>query len=170
MHSLARAMMPALRAPDEVNQLYVDYVSLAFHAHLMSHYAGPSPDRRQPRPGLSCWQARVSAELIASRLNGKVSVAELAALCNLSQSHYSRAFVQTFGMPPHRWLLERRVESAKSLIELGTMTLPDVASNAGFASQSHLSRVFSGVTGTTPGKWRRMATRTATRIEDDSDI
>ena len=159
MHNLARAMIPALKAPAEVSQLYVDYVSLAFHAHLMGKYAGPSPDRKTARPGLSSWQARTATDLIASRLDGKVSVSELAAACNLSQSHFSRAFVQTFGMPPHRWLLEQRVIRAKDLIEQGALPLTAIALECGFASQSHLSRVFAAVAGTTPSKWRRRASR-----------
>lgn len=159
MFNLARAMLPALRAPREVSQLYVDYMSLAFHSHVMAYYSGPNQDRKRVRPGLMPWQARVAAEVIASRLDGKVSVAELAAQCNLSQSHFSRAFVQTFGMPPHRWLLEQRVVRAKDLIERGAMPLSDISLACGFASQSHLSRVFSAVTGTTPSKWRRRASR-----------
>lgn len=162
MYNLARAMLPALSSPLEVSQLYVDYMSLAFHAHLMTTYAGPNQDRKRVRPGLLPWQARVASELIASRLDGKVSVAELSAHCNLSQSHFSRAFVQTFGMPPHRWLLEQRVVRAKDLIEGGSMPLSEVSLACGFASQSHLSRVFSAITGTTPSKWRRRASRLST--------
>lgn len=159
MHALARAMLPALERPAEANQLYIDYMSLAFHAHLVAHYAGPNRDRRKTRAGLSTWQARLSSELIAARLDGKVSVSELATVCNLSQSHFSRAFVQTFGMPPHRWLLERRVDRAKALIEAGGLPLSEVATASGFASQSHLNRVFLTVAGTTPSKWRRMVSR-----------
>ena len=170
MHLLAKAMLPALTSPFEANQLYVDYMSLAFHAHLVAQYGGPSQEHRHNRPALTARQARLATELIASRLDGKVSVRELAALCSLSQSHFARAFVHTFGMPPHRWLLERRVEQAKLLMESGPLPLTDIAFHCGFASQSHLTRVFSAITGTTPGKWRRMALRTGINERIDNTI
>lgn len=159
MHMLARAILPALQTPEEVNQLYVDYMALAFHAHLVGHYAGPCGTRGRTRAGLCAWQARLAAEMIDTKLDGRISVSELAAECRLSQSHFSRAFVRTFGMPPHRWLLNRRVDRAKALIEAGCLSLTDVATSCGFASQSHLNRVFLSVAGTTPSRWRRMKSR-----------
>lgn len=164
---LARAMLPALQKPEQVNQLYVDYMALAFHAHLVSTYGGPRREFKRSRQGLSSSQARVASELIASRLDARLSVAELAAACNLSLSHFSRAFVQTFGMPPHRWLLDRRVDHAKSLLESGQLTLPEVARHCGFASPSHFARVFAGVSGMPPSRWRRRVLRMGSRRDSD---
>jgi len=156
LYNLALAMLPALARPDEPNQLFVDHIALAFHAHLLSTYAGPCRDVVRTRAGLAPWQVRVTTDMIASRLEGKISIAELAEACSLSQSHFSRAFLRTLGVPPHRWLLDRRIDRARDLISHGLLPLNDVAKACGFANQSHFTRVFVALTGTPPGKWRRM--------------
>lgn len=159
LFSLALAMLPALDRPDEPNQLFIDHIAQAFHAHLVLAYAGPCKDLVRGRAGLAPWQVRVATEIIASRLDGKLSIAELASACALSQSHFSRAFLRTLGIPPHRWLLDRRVDRAKQLMANGDLSLGDIAKACGFANQSHFTRVFMGLTGTPPGKWRRMRNR-----------
>lgn len=159
LYNLALAMLPALDRPDEPNQLFIDHVALAFHAHLVLNYSGPCRDLVRGRAGLSPWQAKLATEMIAARLDGKLSIAELASACGLSQSHFSRAFFHTLGVPPHRWLLARRVDRAKELIASGSLALIDVARACGFANQSHFTRVFMGVTGMPPGKWGRMRHR-----------
>ena len=156
LYNLASAVLPALDRPDEPNQLFIDHVAMAFHAHLILRYAGPCRDLARSRAGLAPWQARLATELIASRLEGQLSVSELAAACGISQSHFSRAFLRTLGVPPHRWLLARRIDRAKELMGTGSLGLNDVAKACGFANQSHFNRVFMRLTGMPPGKWARM--------------
>jgi AraC-like DNA-binding protein len=161
LHHLACAVVPALDAPDQANQLFTDYVALAFHAHLTGTYAGHCRDLSRAARGLAPWQARLVRELIDAHLDGRIAIPVLAAECRLSPGHFARAFLQTFGTPPHRWLLHRRVEHAKVLINQSTLPLADVGVACGFATQSHFSRVFTMLTGTTPTNWRRMATHLA---------
>jgi AraC family transcriptional regulator len=71
----------------------------------------------------------------------------------LSVSHFSRAFRRTMVVAPHHWLLTRRIEVAKGR-DRG-LSLSDVALVCGFADQSHLTRVFTGMVGLSPGAWRR---------------
>lgn len=156
LYNLALSTIPALDHPDEPNQLFIDHIALAFHAHLVLSFAGPGRDAIRARSGLAPWQARVATEMIAAQLEGNLSIADLASACSLSTSHFSRAFVQTLGAPPHRWLLERRVDRARELLSSGSLALNDVAKACGFANQSHFSRVFTAITGTSPGRWRRM--------------
>lgn len=158
---LARALLPALERPEEANELFVDHVIRAFHAHVTRMYAAPREPARL-RQALTSWQARAATELIAARLDGKVTVRELADACNLSVSHFSRAFVQTYGMPPHRWLIARRIDLAKDLIVAGNLPLPEIASACGFATQSHFTRVFTNVVGTPPSRWGREASPAGT--------
>jgi AraC-like DNA-binding protein len=58
-------------------------------------------------------------------------------------------------MPPHQWLLRRRVDKARQLLHDPSAALADVALACGFADQSHLTRVFTRLTGTGPNAWRR---------------
>ncbi|SEN11125.1 AraC-type DNA-binding protein [Luteibacter sp. UNCMF331Sha3.1] len=157
LHSLALAMLPALARPDEANSLFIDHVTRAFHAHVTRTYGGAARESDGRRQALACWQARVATELMDSRLDGKVSVRDLAVACNLSISHFSRAFVQTFGMPPHRWLIARRIDHAKALIRSGSLPLAQIATASGFATQSHFTRVFTSVVGASPSRWGRLS-------------
>ncbi len=75
--------------------------------------------------------------------------------CGLSVSHFSRAFRRTAGAAPHHWLMTRRVEAAKEKLRDSRLSLLDVALACGFSDQSHLTRVFAGMVGLSPGAWRR---------------
>ena len=82
---------------------------------------------------------------------------QIAAEFGLSTSHFSRAFRISTGLPPHQWLLRRRVTTAKQLMTVRDLSLSEIAISAGFANQSHFTRVFSSVVGVSPGAWRREA-------------
>jgi AraC family transcriptional regulator len=104
---------------------------------------------------LASWQIRRACEFIEARLEGDPSIAEIARECRLSASHFARAFRQTVGMPPHRWLMQRRIQRAKELLATGELPLANIALACGFVDQSHLSRIFTQQVGSTPGRWRR---------------
>jgi transcriptional regulator GlxA family with amidase domain len=88
-------------------------------------------------------------------LNKEITIAQLADDCGLSASQFARAFRQSTGCPPHRWLLQRRIERAQNLLLTSDKTLPEIASSCGFSDQSHLTRAFGQTVGTSPGLWRR---------------
>jgi transcriptional regulator GlxA family with amidase domain len=79
----------------------------------------------------------------------------LASITGLSQSQLGRAFKASTGLSPHRWQLKARVEKAQELLLSGAMPLSEIALQTGFAEQSHFSRVFKTVIGTSPGVWQR---------------
>lgn len=81
---------------------------------------------------------------------------ELAALEGLGKYQLLRRFTQVHGLPPHAWLLQQRAERARSLIRRG-VPLVQAAADAGFADQSHMTRLFVRHFGFTPGAWRRAA-------------
>lgn len=82
------------------------------------------------------------------------SLSELAALAGLSRFQLLRQFKQAFGVTPHAWLLQHRAEQARVLVERG-MALASAAAAAGFADQSHMTRVFARQFGFTPGALQR---------------
>ena len=152
---LLSSLHPLLAAPRQANSLFLDHVVLAMTAHMATVYGGMQPIAGAARGGLAPWQDRRARELMNASLNQELSLSRLAAECGLSSRHFARAFRISTGMPPHRWLLKRRVERAQELLETG-LPLIDVALSSGFADQSHLTRVFKAVVGVTPGAWRRM--------------
>ena len=155
MRSLSQVLLSALAKPDEVSTLFVDHVGLAFRAHVARAYGGMQVTRPHARGGLAPWQERRAKDLLSSRLNGEIPLAELARDCGLSAGHFTRAFRQSFGMAPHQWLLTLRVEHAKKRLLNSEASLTEIAMDCGFADQSHFTRVFTKQIGATPGQWRR---------------
>lgn len=155
IRSIGHAMLPALQAPETVNLVFAEHALMAVASHTASTYGHLHTTRRVPRGGLASWQERRAKELLGEDLTANVSLSDLARECGLSISHFTRAFRQTTGLPPHRWLLQRRVERAQELLRNPSLTLPEIALACGFADQSHFTRVFSATTGLSPGAWRR---------------
>jgi AraC family transcriptional regulator len=153
--SLGQAVLPALSRPNQVNQLFVDHVLMALGIHVAQTYGGMRPLAPPIRGGLAAWQVKRAKEILASNLDGRVQLKEVARECGLSVSHFSRSFRRSVGAAPHNWLLTRRIDAAKEKLRDGRLSLLDVALGCGFADQSHLTRVFTRIVGVSPGAWRR---------------
>jgi AraC family transcriptional regulator len=114
--------------------------------------AGGAPERSGR---LLAWQARKVRAYIDTHITGPMLVAELGALVQLSEAHFSRAFRRTFGQSPHAFVIGRRVELAAQYMLETEATLSDIALRCGFTDQPHLCRHFRQITGRTPAAWRR---------------
>ncbi|WP_158746929.1 AraC family transcriptional regulator [Acidisphaera sp. L21] len=156
--SLVSSLLPSVGAPEAAFGLFVDHVMLALLTYVGRAYGAVDYTRRAARGKLAPWQERRAKEMLEADLNSNLRTAALAEACGLSPSHFARAFRQSTGLPPHRWLLNRRVDRAKELMLTTGMSLPDLAAACGFSDQSHLSRVFERVVGVPPGAWRRSHT------------
>ena len=156
MRALTFALLPALERPEQANRIFVDHVMLAIGFHVMHTYGSLETAARRPPVGLAPWQERRVKEIIEANLDGDISLTELARECGLSTSHFSRAFRRTMATTPHQWLLVCRIEMAKQLLRSGTSSLSEIALACGFADQSHFTRVFSRLSGISPGAWRRL--------------
>jgi len=107
------------------------------------------------RGHLLAWQARKVRDYIDSHITGPVPVADLCALVQRSEAHFSRSFRRTFGYSPHAFVIRCRVELAAGYMLKTEMSLSDIALGCGFVDQAHLCRHFRAVTGETPAAWRR---------------
>ena len=107
------------------------------------------------RGGLASWQKRAVVSYIEEHLGKQISLSKLAQLVRLSQHHFCRAFKQSFGIPPHQYQVQRRMEVAKSLLVDRTNTVTDIAISLGYAQTSSFSSSFRKMTGWTPTVYRR---------------
>jgi len=153
--ALGRAILPALSSADGTQALFVEHVALAIGVHLAQTYGGLAVPQAQRRGGLSRIQERRAKEFLLRRVTDEVSIAEVAAECRLSRSYFIRAFRETTGKTPHKWLLDRRIELAKELLLHPETPIVEIAVECGFADQSHLTRAFTSLVGVPPGRWRR---------------
>lgn len=101
--------------------------------------------------------ARLTARLreyLHAHLERRVSLSELARLADRHPAHLVRLFSRVVGLPPHAYLKQIRIQRAKDLLRAG-QKLSQVAASSGFADQSHLTRAFKQLVGTTPGRYQR---------------
>ncbi len=91
---------------------------------------------------------------IDERLDGDLSLGELAGVAGMEVFPFLRAFRRFTGEAPHRYVLRARVERAKVLLGDGALTISDVGLRTGFATPSHFSATFRRLTGRTPRAWR----------------
>lgn len=152
--NLGQALLPALERPHEIGALYADHMLLATNTYFAVAFGGMTL-RSPKRGGLASWQLRRAVDQMMANLAGDISLTDLATECGLSLSYFTRAFKASVGDPPHRWLLRQRVDRAKALMRETRMPLAEIATACGFADQSHLTRVFSASTGSSPALWRR---------------
>ena len=155
VHALGLSLLPSLENTAAADPLFVDHVLWALTAHLCRFHGTFSSQPQGRRPRLAPWQEKLAKEAIAARLDGALTLAELAGLCQLSVSHFTRAFGNTVGTPPYRWLLDRRLERAMALLSIEGLSLIEISLACGFANQSHFTRTFTRYIGTSPGEWRR---------------
>jgi transcriptional regulator GlxA family with amidase domain len=81
-------------------------------------------------------------------------VRRLARVSGVSEAHFARSFKQAFGVPPHRYLLTRRVERATALLRDTDLSITEIAFQAGWESLGTFGRTFRDVTGESPGAFR----------------
>jgi AraC family transcriptional regulator len=126
-------------------------------AALIRKQIDPEIAQRVPDGGgrLLAWQARKVCDYIDSHITGPVPVADLCALIDRSEAHFSRSFKRTFGESPHAFVIRRRLELAARYMLQTDASLSDIALRCGFTDQAHLCKHFRQSTGQTPAAWRR---------------
>jgi AraC family transcriptional regulator len=152
---LGMAVLSAMQRGDPPPKIFLDSIGQTILAHATGVYGGVQAHSGLMPGHLAPWQARRAKEFLSANLYGDVPLASVAAECNLSASHFAHAFRRTFGRPPHRWLMERRIDAVKNLLLTSRLSLAEVASTCGFADQSALNRSFKRIFGESPGQWRR---------------
>lgn len=163
--SLGSAIAAQLRVRHEHDLPVINPLVQAAATHVALRYGGMKKGTAIRRGGLAPWQLRRTLQLFETGLAQRIDVGDAAEVCGLSVSHFSRAFRQAMGMPPHQWLVRRRVEMADRMLGEGNLPISEIALACGFADQSHLTRAFSRLIGTTPGSRRRSLRNASLRAE-----
>jgi AraC-like DNA-binding protein len=147
---------------DDRDRLHAESRLLEFFAGLV----GRLPDAPEPPPpsGRERSAVRRAQEFLDESGSSPVSLRELAALAGLSPFHFHRIFRRQVGMPPHEYLIRRRLLRARALLGNG-VPVAEVAAATGFADQSHLTRHFKRLLGVPPADYSRRA-RGSKNVQD----
>jgi AraC family transcriptional regulator len=152
---LGLSLLGAFERPGTTSHIFVDHVTLAVAIHVAHTYGGMRLSPRSTKGALVPWQERRVTEMLSAKLDGRITLRVMATECGLSVSHFCRAFRRATGMSPNQWLQRRRIDAAKALLRDRQVSLVDVALRCGFSDQSHFTRVYTHIVGTSPGAWRR---------------
>jgi len=107
--------------------------------------------------GLPGAQLRRVTEFIDGNLTRALPLSELSAEAHMSQYHFARLFKESTGVPPHRFVVQRRIDRARTLLLDGQLSIDAIARAVGFRTRSHFSMVFHRHTGSPPTVYRAFA-------------
>jgi AraC family transcriptional regulator len=156
INQIALELQTELETDKLGSHFYAESMATALSAHLLRRYSGRTHNIREYTGGLSQYKLRQAIEFINDNLAEGFSLEAIANEVSMSRYHFARMFKQSTGMTPHQYLVERRLEKAKTLLANKDLTISEIAYLTGFASQSHLTRLFRQHLSTTPKTYRQM--------------
>jgi AraC family transcriptional regulator len=123
--------------------------------HLLRHVLTPRQPARRRYGALPQAKLRAVVEYVEEYLDASPTLEQLAAVARLSPNYFASQFQRATGLPPHQYVIVRRVERARQLLQQGSdLSLAEVAAHAGFSDQSQFSHHFKRLVGLTPGQFR----------------
>ena len=141
--------------------LVVESLANLVAVQLIRNALAPVPPVGRTDSPLPTAKLRAVTDYIEDHLDADLSLQQMAAVVHMSVYHFARRFKMSTGVPPHQYVISRRVERAQRLFGLDAgHSLAQIAARTGFADQSHFSYHFKRLTGLTPGQFRVSARNT----------
>ena len=158
INQIGLSVLSEMMSPTAAGRMLVETSSLMLaarlaHAHSETELIRLADTGR--RHGLDGVRLRRVLAYVEEHLAEDITVADLANVACLSIFHFTRAFAATTGVPPHRYVSRRRLETARAMIATGRASLSEIALECRFSSQSSFTRAFRRATGVTPAEYRR---------------
>jgi AraC family transcriptional regulator len=132
------------------SHLLIDSLKTAIAIHLLRRYCTTRPRLSPYSDGLSQAQLTLVTDYIQDHLHHDLKLVELSAIVQLSPYYFLRLFKQRVGITPHQYILQRRIDKAKYLLQHSDLSVAAIAGQTGFSDQSHLTRCFKRLLGITP--------------------
>jgi AraC-like DNA-binding protein len=151
------AFLQEIEGPGWNSKFYGEILLTLLLSQLIRCASNLSRPERIPyrKGGLPTWQLKRALELLESDLCEAPSLTELARHLQLHPATLCRAFKQSTGVTPHRYLLSHRINCAKEMMRDQARSLTEIALDCGFSSSSQFSLVFRRIVGTSPREYRR---------------
>jgi AraC family transcriptional regulator len=137
-----------------LDRILADALNTALAVQITRHFVDPSAIALAPSNGLSRERLQRVRDYIEAHLDDRLTLSDIAGVACLSPYHFSRSFKLVVGVGPQRYVIQRRLDRAKTLLRRTSQPLAWIAQEAGFADQSHLSSIFRREMGMTPGQFR----------------
>jgi AraC-like DNA-binding protein len=147
---IGELLRDSLLSSNPISSLALD----AFAALAVENWAG-YPHAKSRGEGLAPWQVNRIVDLLQSDLAHDFTLQTLASEVRLSSFHFARSFKQATGLPPHRFLIQLRIEKAKELLEHTALSITEIAAHIGYDDPGYFSRLFLKEVGVAPSRYRR---------------
>ena len=155
MWETLRKLKAQAENPNQAHRQYAEALSIVLAHELLRLNNGTAPAVQNARGGLATWQQKRVAQYIEEHLTEDISVSALAEVARLSPFHFSRAFKESMGVPPHRFFMSRRTEKAKNLLADPELSVTRIGQELGFSETSAFTTTFRRHAGITPTAYRR---------------
>jgi AraC family transcriptional regulator len=154
--AIGRSVLGEMEQGRPGSRLQLDSLATMLCVHLLRRTGSACLGAAGARGGLARWQVKRAMDCVADRLGENLTLAALAEEVGLSQYHFARAFKQSTGFTPHRYLLYCRLERAKELLANSDASVADIAARVGYSEATQLSRLFQAELAMSPTAYRRL--------------
>jgi AraC family transcriptional regulator len=152
---LASCLRREMSEDNPCKRLCLDYAGMMLVLRLFTTYGEETKSLQTVSGGLGASRQRRILDYIDAHLSEDIGLDDLAGEAGLSSYHFGKAFKASLGVPPCRYVTERRIHRAKELLLGGHGSITEIAHDLGFSSHSHFTDVFRKTTGATPSRFRR---------------
>jgi AraC family transcriptional regulator len=156
---MALVLQAAVEAEGVTGCLYAEALANALAVHFLSRYAIDMNLDQPFHGGLPPCKLQGTIAYILAHLEYKLSLAELAAVVQMSPAHFARLFKCATGQTPHQYVITCRMERAKHLLTETAVPLHEIGARVGYTDQSHFTALFRQYVATTPKAYRDATSR-----------
>jgi AraC-like DNA-binding protein len=142
--------------PSDVPLAYMEALGTILLVDLFRGFGGARLLPMPPRAKTGAERFKPVIDYIESSLEQELSLYDLASMIGLSVFHFARAFKSVYGVAPYRYILQRRILRAKTLLRTTDDTVTAIAFDVGFSSKSRFTQHFAKLTGSTPTEYRAL--------------
>ncbi len=156
LEALSWAMKREMESAYPSGRLYLDGLALAVASRLVARHSSVAKQAEEQNRGLGGRRLKQVLSFIEDQLAEDLSAEQIAAVAGISASHFNTLFRISMGVPIHQYVIQRRVDRAKTLLMRNGLSMAEIALASGFAHQSHMARQMRRVLGFTPRALKRL--------------
>lgn len=153
IQAIVQALKADLAAKCPAGRLYGESFGTSLAVHLVKSFS-VVPLKKPDLATFSRKKQQEVLDFIEAHLDTDIQLEDLAKIAGISKFYFCHLFKQAIQIPPHQYIIRRRIERAKQLLKHSDLTTVEIALSCGFAHQSHLSRHFKRIVGISPQKFR----------------